>query len=249
MLLEDVEVSDEWLGRLGVACSDALIVAREIWTERKLAAALMVVADDPTSKDALKTGNLNPVQVLSRATSVFKVYGGNGHRFGYEVLAQARDSWSDWTVTYDNESLWRRDAIKLLPRGKESVEVLLKHLGLSPETTIRELDRLEPILVCTTCPATKPYWQKDDFLGRAAIGWRDMVCSLPWLIQVIAYISRRCGIYISSTRKTCPVSNFGFSLRTSTPRWPPSFCLNQGNIPRHTYTGMEIGVAVIVRRS
>ncbi|VDC07680.1 unnamed protein product [Peniophora sp. CBMAI 1063] len=175
---EDVEVSEEWLERLRAACPEALDVARNIWAERRLTAATMIVKQDTAFKDALESGELDLTHILSRATSVFRVCGGdNRDRFGFEALSHAREhiQHTDLTDNYDNERIWDRDRIKVLEHGRGAVGAVLKHLGLGLETTIRELDRLEPIFICLSCPAQKRKWLIDDFLGRAALGWRDMV--------------------------------------------------------------------------
>ena len=83
----------------------------------------------------------------------------------------------DQVGEYDNEYMWSEGRnVKVLPQGKECVELVLKHLGLSRDTTIRELDHLEPLFVCMTCPvAEKRTWLKDDYSGRVVFGWRKLV--------------------------------------------------------------------------
>ena len=165
------------MARLQATCPEALTVAREILAQRQSTAAMMLVASDKALEDALKTGELDLSQVLSRASSVFQTNGGDNRlRFGREVLAQdAKDYYQ--VGEYDNEYMWSEGRnVKVLPQGKECVELVLKHLGLGRDTTIRELDHLEPLFVCMTCPvAEKRTWLKDDYPGRVVFGWRKLV--------------------------------------------------------------------------
>ncbi|KZV66920.1 hypothetical protein PENSPDRAFT_736874 [Peniophora sp. CONT] len=171
-LSEDVEVSVDWLARLQDACSEALVHARDIWTKRQLTAAQKLEAVNSNSVGAQKTESLDPMQALSRATSVFKVSDGqNRHRFGYEVLAEAQNGGFYFkSGTYDNETFWRHIE-GVLPQGQRSVEAVLQHLGLGSNTTIHELDRLDPALTCITCVTdTKRHWAKG-----LVYGWRSAV--------------------------------------------------------------------------